>query len=117
MSKTGILGNRAEKLAANYLKQYQLKLIEANYRCKQGELDLVMWHGDYLVFVEVRHRRSQHFGGALESIDQYKQRKLNRAAEHYLLHRKLHDCPARFDVVCVDGDLNNPEFQWLQNVF
>lgn len=117
MIKTGILGSRAERLAANYLRKQALRLVEKNYRCKLGELDLIMWHADFLVFVEVRHRKSQHYGGALESVDARKQIKLRRAAEHYLLHYKLNDCPARFDVVCVNGNLNKPTFQWIQNAF
>ncbi len=117
MIKTGILGDRAEKLAAKYLKTHKLKLIEANYGCKTGELDLIMQDRDYLVFVEVRHRRRDDYGGALESVDQHKQRKLRRAAEHYLTQHKLHNRAARFDVVCVNGDLNKPEFEWLQNAF
>jgi len=117
MIKTGILGNRAEKLAAKYLKKHQLTLVERNYRCKSGEIDLVMWHQDYLVFVEVRHRKSQHYGGALASVDQYKQAKLRRAAEHYLINHKHTDCPARFDIVCINGNLNKPDYQWIQNAF
>jgi len=117
MIKTGILGNRAEKLAAKYLKREGLTLAEQNYRCKLGELDLVMWHKSYLVFVEVRHRKSSQFGGAIESVDYRKQAKLRKAAEHYLVTNKQHDCPARFDVVCVNGNLHNPEFQWIQNAF
>lgn len=121
MIKTGILGNRAEKLAAKHLGHQGLTLIEKNYRCKLGEIDLVMKHKaayeEYLVFVEVRHRKSQSFGGALESVGQHKQTKLRRAAEHYLVHHKLTDCAARFDILCVNGDLNKPEFEWIQNAF
>lgn len=117
MIKTGILGNRAEKLAAKYLTSKRLKLVEKNYRCKLGEIDLVMQHADSLVFVEVRHRKSRQFGGALESVGHHKQAKLRRAAEHYLMHNKLNDCAARFDVLCVNGNLNNPDYHWVQNAF
>lgn len=117
MIKPGMLGSRAEKLAAKFLKQQQLRIITKNYHCKLGELDLVMMHDDCLVFVEVRHRKSDSFGGALESVDFRKQAKLRKAAEHFLLHHKAHDQNARFDVVCVNGDLNKPEFQWIQNAF
>ncbi len=117
MIKPGILGNRAEKLATKFLQKQGLKLIEQNYRCKLGEIDLVMAHQDYLIFVEVRHRKSTNYGGALESIDFRKQEKLRKTAEHYFLKRKTKDCPARFDVVCVDGQLTNPEYNWIQNAF
>ncbi len=117
MIKTGILGSRAEKLAAKFLKAKGLTLTETNYRCKAGEIDLVMKHHDYLVFVEVRHRKSMQFGGALESIDARKQAKLRRAAEHYLIKHKLTNAPARFDILCVNGELKKPDLQWIQNAF
>lgn len=117
MIKTGILGNRAEKLAAKYLIKNKLQLIETNYRCKLGELDLIMWHGDYLVFVEVRYRKTEYYGGALESVDHHKQSKLFKAAQHYLVTHKLNNCPARFDIIGVSGNLSNPLYQWIQNAF
>ena len=114
---TRATGNRAEDLAARYLRKHKLKLVERNYLCKVGELDLIMLDGEYLVFVEVRHRRDHHFGGALESVDQFKQAKLRRAAEHYLQATKTTDCPCRFDILCVNGNLNQPEFDWIKNAF
>ncbi len=117
MIKTGILGSRAEKLAAKHLRRSGLSLIRQNYRCRLGELDLIMQDQEYLVFVEVRHRKSQSHGGALESVDYRKQKKLRRAAESYLLEFKLHNQAARFDVVCVDGTLTKPNIQWIKNAF
>lgn len=117
MITTGILGSRAEKLAAKYLRRRKLILVQSNYRCKLGEIDLIMRHNDYWVFVEVKYRKSEQFGGALESVNQHKQIKLRRAAEHYLIHHKLIDCPARFDILCINKSLLTPEFQWIQNAF
>ncbi|GHA05765.1 UPF0102 protein [Arenicella chitinivorans] len=114
---TRATGNHAEDLAVRYLRKRRLTLVERNYFCKVGELDLIMMHFDYLVFVEVRHRRDNHFGGALESVDQFKQAKLRRAAEHYLQATKNTDCPCRFDILCVNGNLNQPEFEWIRNAF
>lgn len=114
---TRATGNHAEELAAKYLKKQKLTLHEQNYHCRVGELDLIMWDRDYLVFVEVRHRKHQDFGGALESIDRFKQAKLRRAAEHYLVYSKNTDCPCRFDILCVNGNLNKPEFEWIKNAF
>ena len=110
-------GAEAESKAANFLKQKGLKLVERNYLCRGGEIDLIMQEGEYLVFVEVRHRKSQDYGGALESVDYRKQAKLRRAAESYLLEKSLNDQAARFDVVCVDGALTKPDFQWIRNAF
>lgn len=115
--KTGILGSRAEKLAAKFLKKSGGLFIEANYRCKVGEIDLIYQFGEYLVFVEVRYRKSQDYGGALESVDINKQRKLRRAAEHYLAQHRLFDQAARFDIVCLTGLLTSPSIQWIKNAF
>jgi len=117
MITTGILGNRAEKLALKFLKKSGLKPHENNYSCRFGEIDLIMWDQDYLVFVEVRYRKSGSFGGALESVDTRKQTKLRRTAEHYLQNLKNNDVPCRFDILCINGNLNKPEYQWIKNAF
>ena len=117
MIQTGILGTRAEKLALSFLKKQGLKAHQQNYHCRFGEIDLIMLDQDYLVFVEVRHRRSQEYGGALESVDRRKQGKLRRTAEYYLIRSKKTDCPCRFDILCVNGDLNSPDIDWIQNAF
>lgn len=117
MIRTGMLGDRAEKLAHKYLRKQGLKSLTQNYHCRFGEIDLIMQDKDYLVFIEVRYRNSQQFGGALESVDRHKQAKLRRTAETYLLKTKNHDCPCRFDILCVTGNLNNPEIDWIKNAF
>lgn len=115
--KTGIVGNRAEKLATEYLRKAKLKLLERNYHCRWGEIDIVMQDTESLVFVEVRYRQSAQFGGALESIDFRKQQKLRRTAEHYLIDRKKTDVAARFDILCLSGELRSPQYQWIKNAF
>jgi len=121
MTKPGILGNRGEKLALKFLKKNTLRLQEKNYHCRYGEIDLVMWDKQCLVFVEVRYRKNDQFGGALESIDQHKQQKLRRSAQNYLIKLKNskenNEPPCRFDVVCIRGNLNKPEYQWIKNAF
>jgi len=112
-----MIGNRAEKLALKHLKKKGLKLIETNFNCRYGEIDLIMQDDDYLVFVEVRYRKNQQYGGALASIDQHKQLKLRRSAEYYLMRYKKTDSPCRFDILCVDGSLNNPHYDWIDNAF
>lgn len=110
-------GDLAEDLALNYLEHRKLILEQRNFNCRYGEIDLVMWHQDYLVFVEVRYRASKNYGGALESIDHFKQAKLRRAAEFYLVRTKRNDCACRFDILCVNGNLNNPDYEWISNAF
>ncbi len=110
-------GDHAEDLALHYLQAKSFTLEERNFNCRYGEIDLIMRDKDYIVFVEVRYRASLQFGGALESIDQFKQAKLRRAAEYYLVKRKSNDCACRFDILCVNGNLNKPDYEWIANAF
>jgi len=112
MIKPGAL---AEQLAAQYLQQHGLKLLQANYRCRFGEIDLILQDGDTHVFVEVRLRSSAAFGGAAASIDARKQAKLVRAAKHYLAAlQRLPPC--RFDAILMQAtDIN--KIEWIKNAF
>jgi putative endonuclease len=112
-----VSGDLAESLALDYLVLKKFKLEARNFNCRYGEIDLIMWDGDSLVFVEVRYRQSNNFGGALESIDYFKQQKLRRTAEFYLVSTKRNDCPCRFDILCVNGNINHPDFEWIANAF
>ena len=106
-------GDKYETLAIEFLTTQGLKLLERNYQCKAGEVDLVMEHTDTIVFVEVRYRQKQQFGGAVMSVTPAKQRKLAMAALHYLQCNKRNDDPCRFDVVAFGKD----ERQWLVDAF
>lgn len=107
-------GNAAEQLAATFLQQKGLKLVEKNFRCPHGEIDLIMHDGKTLVFVEVRLRSSANFGGAAMSINPSKQQKLTRTAERYL---QIHgDAACRFDVVLMQST-NIKAVEWIQNAF
>lgn len=113
------LGQCAEYLASAYLKRKGLKLLQHNYRCKLGEIDLIMQDKQSLVFVEVRYRKSSTCGGAAASITTEKQRKIRLAARHYLLHHKnLKLFAVRFDVVTIEGNLfQKPFFVWIKQAF
>ena len=105
-------GERAEARALAYLQGQGLALVVRNYRCKGGELDLVMRAPDgTLVFVEVRSRSSDAFGGALASITTTKQRRIVLAAQHYLAGKP--ECDCRFDCVLIDGE----RLEWLKDAF
>lgn len=104
-------GDEAERQALTYLQQAGLKLVQQNFLCKGGEIDLVMLDGRVLVFVEVRKRSSMLFGGAIASITPAKQRRMIHAAQVYLLDKKPQPS-CRFDVVAIDGD----QINWLKNV-
>jgi putative endonuclease len=110
-------GSDAERRALAYLQSAGLKLIERNYRCRIGELDLVMLDGRTLVFVEVRFRSSDRYGGAAASITPRKQRRIINAARHFLATRaELRRYPARFDVVAVAA-LDERHLEWIKSAF
>jgi putative endonuclease len=107
-------GRHAENIAAIFLQQCGLVLVERNYRCRFGEIDLIARDGDTLVFVEVRMRTGRAFGGAAASITAAKRSKLLLTARHYL--SRLRRAPVcRFDAVLLAGEDAAPE--WLKNVF
>src|SRR5262249_24939705 len=80
------LGRRAERAAERFLVRRGLRLVARNYRTRRGEVDLVMYHGDELVFVEVRMRSRSDFGNGAATVDRGKQSKMIRTAVHYLAH-------------------------------
>ena len=110
----GARGDAAENLAAAFLQRAGLILVERNYRCRFGEIDLIAREGTTLVFVEVRMRSSERFGGAAASITAGKREKLLRTARHYL--SDFTAAPAcRFDAVLINGRDNTIE--WIKNAF
>lgn len=112
-------GAAAECAAYRFLLQRGLKPIARNYRCRGGELDLVMLDGRTLALVEVRYRSTQDFGGPAASVTWFKQRRIVLAARHLLkMRRDLRDFPARFDVVAITGtDWRAPRIQWIKAAF
>lgn len=108
-------GEEAEQLAAEYLQQQGLQLIQRNFRVRGGEIDLICRDGRTLVFVEVRLRTHRAFGGARDSIAYGKQQRILLAARHYLA-RCAGDWACRFDVVLLDG-LAREQIEWVQDAF
>ena len=109
-------GRAAEDRACNYLLEHGLVLLERNYRCRRGEIDLILQDADTLVFVEVRYRRQGSFGSAAESVDRHKQTRLTACASHYLQRQPLADHTAcRFDVIAIDGF--EQTIEWIRNAF
>ena len=107
-------GDAAEALAAEFLEARGLRIVARNYRCKFGEIDLVARSGATLVFVEVRARTSDAFGGAAGSITRTKRRRLVAAARHYLA-RYGADSACRFDAVLLSGGARRIE--WITDAF
>lgn len=106
-------GSAAEDQALHFLEAQGLHLLMRNYQLRSGEIDLIMRDREHVVFTEVRYRRSNHFGGALHSIDARKQRKIIATANHYILRYNV-ELATRFDVVAITG---KDDIQWIQNAF
>lgn len=111
---TSETGRAAEIQAREHLQQQGLRLLAQNWLARGGELDLVMLDGDTVVFVEVRYRRHEAWGGALESIDGRKQQRLILAAQQFLQkENRWSKHPCRFDVIA----LSPTRLDWLKNAF
>lgn len=109
-------GNRAEQLARRYLEQQGLRFEQANFRCRRGEIDLIMRDKDTLVFVEVRYRNNSRYGSAAETVDRHKQKKLITTALFYLQSKpQLTRLASRFDVIAITGDSDSPHIDWHPN--
>jgi putative endonuclease len=106
-------GGRGEDRAARALRERGYRLVERNFRCKQGELDAVAYDGDTLVFVEVRTRRDARFGGGASACGVTKQRRVARVAAAYVSLRRPRFDRCRFDVVAITGD----DLEIIQDAF
>lgn len=112
------VGRQKERFACKYLQKEGLHLIQANYYCRLGEIDLIMEDQDSLVFVEVRYREADDFGTAIESITPAKQKRIIRAAQHYLQSlSEFEEHYCRFDVIGLSGSKSEQEVTWIKNAF
>jgi putative endonuclease len=110
--RTQRLGNAAEKVAMEYLENKGLKLLEKNFSCRMGEIDLIMTDEDNLVFIEVRLRTNPNYGSGAETVTPSKQRKIIRTAQFYLLNNAIGNRDCRFDVISIDDKID-----WIQHAF
>ena len=92
-----------EKAAGFYLEQMGYEILQFNYRCRLGEIDLIAKDGAYYVFCEVKYRADERKGSPLEAVDARKQQKIFRTAMYYLTEQQLEDVPCRFNVVGIEG--------------
>ena len=115
---TGSIGRHAEILARDHLTAQGLTEIARNFRCRMGEIDLVMQDGNCLVFVEVRFRNQNRYASAAGSVDQHKQRKIIRTAAAFLgRYPKYSGCAVRFDVVGLDQCGDQTSISWIRDAF
>ena len=113
-----ITGHEAEAAGLQHLLKAGLTLLEKNFRSPYGEIDLVMLDKNELVFIEVRYRKNQQFGGAIESVAKNKIRKLRNTAEMYLQqHQSLSYSACRFDMLAVTGRTPDYKVEWIAEAF
>ena len=111
------LGREGEELAAGFLRKKGYKLVERNYRCKTGEVDLIVLDRKVVVFVEVKTRSDHRFGTPFEAVEARKQRKMIQAAQYFLHDKKLDQRDARFDVVGISWRGDQPVVEHIENAF
>lgn len=112
------IGQDAERNACRFLENKGLRLLVKNYRCFQGEIDLIMQDREDIVFVEVRSRSNSRYGSALESITPKKMAKLIKASTHYLQAKKcLYKVNSRFDVIAISPTPHGMQMEWIKNAF
>jgi putative endonuclease len=112
-----VLGKEGEEIAEGYLKKKGFRMVERNYRCRGGEVDLIALDRRVIVFVEVKARNDASFGSPLESVHPRKQQRMTRAALIFLSEHKLHHREARFDVVGISFAGGAPVVEHIQNAF
>lgn len=112
-------GVHFESMAREWLASRGLQLLQSNFRCKCGEIDLVMRDGQMLVFVEVRYRSSRSHGGAVATVTPAKQRRLRNTAHYFLMtHPEYQQVPCRFDVMGIVGNAaQGPRIDWIRGAF
>ena len=120
MGKSNLLGGWGEALAAEYLRRKRYEVVASRYHCRFGEIDLIVKNKKYLVFVEVKLRKSARFAGAVEYVDRRKQDRIRMTASMYLSQNETNLQP-RFDVIEVYApfgmDTPKPEINHLEDAF
>jgi len=110
-------GKDSESVAVRYLKKNGYTILQQNYRTKLGEIDIIAKDKQTLVFVEVKARKSDHFGHPKWAVTPKKQRKISMVALYYLKATKQQNVKARFDVVTISSLQNNPRIELIKNAF
>lgn len=113
------IGNQAENAACEHLLLHNLTLLTQNFHSRYGEIDLIMEDKSTIVFVEVKYRKSDSFGGAVASVSKSKQNKIKLCAKFYLQQQHLNEynTACRFDIITLDGNIQTPNISWIKNAF
>jgi putative endonuclease len=111
------LGRKGEEVALRFLKKKGYRIIEKNYVCKMGEMDIIAKEKDTLAFIEVKTRTSTEFGPPQLAVTPSKQRQLSKVALSYLNKKQLNDVKARFDVVAILLGQKGEEIELIKDAF
>jgi putative endonuclease len=111
------LGRKGEEKAIRFLKKRGYRIIEKNYVCKMGEMDIIAREKDTLAFIEVKTRTSTEFGPPQLAVNSSKQKQLSKVALNYLKEKKLEDVKARFDVVAILLGQKGEEIELIRDAF
>jgi putative endonuclease len=110
-------GKKGENIAVAYLKSNGYRIVERNYKCLFGEIDIVAKDGDTVVFIEVKSRKSEEFGDPQVAVGLEKQKKISKISLKYLEEKHLYPCNARFDVVAIKMLPSGNKVELIQNAF
>ncbi|MDR0326432.1 MAG: YraN family protein [Oscillospiraceae bacterium] len=113
-------GGRGEQIAMQYLLNKGYRLLQSNYTAPCGEIDLIVYNDQYIVFTEVRMRASRDFGHPLETVTAAKQKKIRKTAQHFLLKNQRSTLQPRIDVIAIDapgGGFEAVEIEHIENAF
>lgn len=102
---TRAIGAQGESIAVGYLQKNGYQILERNFNCRLGEIDIVAFHNGYYVFIEVKSRNTLAFGTPREAVAYYKQQRIIGAAKYWLFKKRKTGCPVRFDVVEVTDEI------------
>ncbi|HBA68937.1 MAG TPA: YraN family protein [Lachnospiraceae bacterium] len=112
------IGKEYEEKACRYLEERGVAILERNFRCRQGEIDIIGIHGEYLVFAEVKYRATAYSGNAAEAVTAAKQRRICRTADYYRYRHRIGDERAvRYDVIAIQGAGEKIAINWYRNAF
>ena len=111
------IGKRGETLAISFLKKNGYRIIESNFRCRYGEIDIIAQDGKTVAFIEVKTKTSNRFGSPTQAVDSRKQRQVSKTALAYISQKRLTNYSARFDVVGINIKGSNSEIELIKNAF
>lgn len=111
------IGARYEQIAGKYLQERGLKILEYNFHCSKGEIDIVAKDKETLVFVEVKYRRTLGSGSPLEAVNRKKQMVISKCAKYYMMYHCRYEMACRFDVIGILGEDSNYKITHIENAF